>query len=217
MIYFNIYIIFLLILLIFLFSKQNRIESFSTKETIILLGDSVFKNNLYVSNEYSIESILTRELPNFQNQSQDGAMIVDLYSQMEKIPNSLNNKNTLIFISCGGNDILDYYYHNEISNNFLEELFNKYSNFIDSLCVKMNECKIILLDIYYPQNVNYRKFYKLISVWNQKLNKFAVSKDLQVICISEIIVHENDFIYDIEPSQEGGQKIAQLIINYTKQ
>lgn len=68
-----IYIIFLLIFfviifLVFSFMRENKnmfIESFYTngnKETIILLGDSILKNNSYVENGEAVDSLLTKKV-----------------------------------------------------------------------------------------------------------------------------------------------------------
>jgi hypothetical protein len=210
----------LIFLLIYIYNiRKTIIEPFSSVKNIILLGDSVFKNNLYVSDKNSVESILDRRIPHLINNSQDGAVIVDLYSQMEKIPDSLNVSNTNVFVSCGGNDLINYYFDKRINNsnlyNIIDDIFQKYSKFIDSLCVKMDKCNIVLLDIYYPKSNQYIKYYPLIEILNKKLYDFTSIKGLVIIQISDSMTEEDDFTHQIEPSLKGGEKIANAICDYS--
>lgn len=217
MVYVILYII-LILLLIFIFFKNKNMEPFSSVENIILLGDSVFKNNLYVSGKNSVEDILHRRIPYLLNNSQDGAVIVDLYSQMEKIPVSLNNTNTNIFVSTGGNDLINYYFNKNISNSnlyIIDDMFQKYIKFIDSLCVKMDKCNIVLLDIYYPKSKQYIEYYPFIKIWNKKLYNLSKLKELEILKISDTMSEEDDFTHHIEPSIKGGNKIATAICDYS--
>jgi hypothetical protein len=217
MVWVMLYII-LIFLLIYIYFRKTIVESFASVENIILLGDSVFKNNRYVSDKNSVESMLDRRIPHLINNSQDGSVIVDLYSQMEKIPVSLNVSSTNIFVSSGGNDLINYFFNKRINNSnlyIIDDIFQKYSKFIDSLCVKMDKCNIILLDIYYPKSNQYIKYYPLIQIFNNKLYEFSSIKGLVIIQISDSMNEEDDFTHQIEPSIKGGEKIANAICDYS--
>ena len=89
------------------YSKSIK-ETFTTNNTtIILMGDSVLNNSKYVSAKKSVFDILQTKTKNVFNYAKDGATIDDLYQQLDKIPLELNTDKTNIFISAGGNDILN--------------------------------------------------------------------------------------------------------------
>ena len=192
-------------------------EMFTDNSTIILLGDSVFKNNLYVPTpDVSIEKQLKLENPNIINEAQDGAVIIDVLYQLEKVPYKYNTKNTNIYVSAGGNDIIYYYLYKNIPKSNLDQLniiFEKYKKLINSLLVKFDEPKIFVFDIYYPQSNRYKPFYPLIKIWNNKLQDLGREKNIEFIPISDEMTEKSDLTHGIEPSSIGGLKIVQQIMN----
>ena len=82
-------------------------EGLTNNNKVILMGDSVLNNSNYVSFGKSVVDILKTKTSNILNVSKDGGTINDLYSQLDKIPIDLNSEETYIFISVGGNDILN--------------------------------------------------------------------------------------------------------------
>ena len=113
--------LFILILFIIAVSYWNTycssiIESFSSNKnsnkTIVLLGDSILKNNSYVSDGKGVDNLIEERNKNNDNiysLAENNSKIVDIYSQIDKIPIESNNKSTIIFLSSGGNDILSFY------------------------------------------------------------------------------------------------------------
>jgi len=88
------------------FYTQYRYEAINTedfsnnndKNSIVLLGDSILKNNSYVKNGQSIEDILREKKgDNLYCLALNNSTIVDVYSQIDSIPIELNNENTTIF------------------------------------------------------------------------------------------------------------------------
>ena len=65
----------------------------------------------YLSNTliglYISYDILKTYTNNVYNYAKNESTIHDLYLQLDKIPTNMNNSNTYIFISAGGNDILN--------------------------------------------------------------------------------------------------------------
>ena len=109
----------------------------SSTQTFILLGDSVFKNDTYVSDGKSVDSLLKeRTGGKTLCLAVDNSKIVDIYGQIDKIPEDFNNNSTTIFLSVGGNDILNYYLErkNDIKDSgFLEPMFKAYKKLIESI------------------------------------------------------------------------------------
>ena len=82
------------------YAKKN-IENMtlSSDITVILLGDSMLNNSLYVPQNKSVSSILKPYLMNdLHNFAQDGATINDIYGQVDKVDSKLDSSKTFIFI-----------------------------------------------------------------------------------------------------------------------
>jgi hypothetical protein len=196
-------------------------ESFGNNKidkTYVLLGDSIIKNNSYVKNGKGIDDILNEKTNGNSNcYAKDESTIVDVYSQLDSIPSELNKKTTTIFLSVGGNDILNNYADKEVSikdTKVLEPIFNGYKTLIKSIQTKMNESKLVLLDIYYPTNIKIAQYKPILQEWNKMISDFASINNLQVIKISNILIDSTDFTLNIEPSESGGEKIADNILLY---
>jgi lysophospholipase L1-like esterase len=227
----NIFIILLLLFIISLccyFNKGKLLENFvNTDRNIILLGDSILKNDMYINkhkNEKSIENIIKERNNNVYNYAVDGANILDVHNQINQIPWDLDNENSYIFLSIGGNDIIDNFVHSNNSYKVLYKLFNKYTYLIETLKAKMDKSNIILLDIYYPDDERIKKYKDVIEEWNKLISEYANKNENGIynfLEISKILNTTNDFTkekhmdYNIEPSSSGGEKLAKEIIRIT--
>jgi len=220
--YLYLYIFFLCCFIVFMsYLNTYTIEGFINKseKTYILLGDSILKNDAYVSNGKSIENLISERNKNIHSFAQDNSRIVDIYSQINNVPIGLDTPNTLIFLSAGGNDILVHYVdqNQDITDtNILKPMFSSYKNMIKSIQTRLPEAKIFLLDIYYPDNLQYKQFHSIIKEWNNMIYDFAdnpKNKISGVIRISSSLTKSEDFSFGIEPSSSGGKKIANLILN----
>ena len=223
--------IFGLILFIIVVSYWNTycssfIESFSSNKSsraIVLLGDSILKNNSYVSDGKAVDNIIEeRSLKNDKNielysLAENNSKIVDVYSQINKIPLDINNKNTIIFLSSGGNDILSFYVDQNGDTNdtgFLNTMMAAYKKLITSIQTRMNLCQIVLLDVYYPTSNQFAQYKPILEKWNALIATYAREKSFGLLQISHSVTSNDDFTLGIEPSEKGGEKIAQLILDY---
>lgn len=192
-------------------------EPFSNNEkTYILLGDSIIKNNSYVKNGRGIDDILNKKTNgNTICYAKNESTIVDVYSQLDMIPSDLNKQTTSIFLSVGGNNILNNFADKDVSTKdikVLDPIFNAYKTLIKSIKTKMDNSKLVLLDIYYPTNIKFAQYKPIIEEWNKLISDFASTNNLQVINISNILTESSDFSLSIEPSETGGEKIANNIL-----
>lgn len=218
--YFYFYIFFLCCFIVIIsYYNTYRVEGFTNnKNTYILIGDSILKNDAYVSNGKSIENLIAEINQNIHCFAEDHSKIVDIYSQVDKIPIELNSPNTLIFLSAGGNDILTHYVdqNQDITNtSVLKPMFSSYKNLIKTIQTRLPSAKIVLLDIYYPDNLQYKRFHSIIKEWNEMVYEFAENpknKIYDIIRISSHLTQNEDFSFGIEPSSSGGKKIADLIL-----
>ena len=194
-------------------------------KTIVLMGDSIFKNNTYVKRGKSVEDIL-KTLYNGKiiNLAKDDEVIKDIYTQINKLPIELNNTNTTIFVSIGGNDILNKYVYSETTdvNNFekLNVIYLNYKDALSKLREKFPNPKIMLSNLYYPQSVKYLRYRELIKKWNDLLFEYQddpINKINDILDVSLLMTDINDFSLCIEPSETGGMKIAKQIIELSKE
>ena len=140
--------------------------------------------------------------------SKDGATINDLYSQLDKISIDSNSAETYVFISAGGNDIL-----NKGSTAEITKLFDNYMEFLKAFRVKLGSTKLNIMNLYLPANPRYQSYKKQIDLWNELINKSSngIGEMYNVIDLNSVLKSPNDFVYDIEPSELGSEKIANLI------
>jgi hypothetical protein len=226
--YLYIFILCFVIITVSFYTQYNydllNIESFlninnNNNNSIVLLGDSILKNNSYVKNGLSIEDILRdKKGDNLHCLALNHSTVVDVYSQIDNIPLELNNENTIIFLSSGGNDILSQYVDKRDSDvsdsQVLNVIFIAYKKMVKSLQTKMNKSKIVLIDIYYPTSNQFSQYKPIIKEWNNMLEKYSREKSFGLIQISKSVTASDDFTLSIEPSEKGGEKIARSILNY---
>ena len=221
--YFYLYI-FLLISFIFIVSYFNTYintykESFnSDKQTFLLLGDSILKNDAYVSNGQSLHSLLKERTNNKTYcYAVDNSTIIDVYKQIDKIPYNFNNPNTTLFLSIGGNDILQNCVESNTNCNKsdLVPMFSAYKKLVKSIQTKLPDVNIVILDIYYPNNLKYKQHHELINEWNKMIYDYARENSNNidsVLKISTILRQDEDFTLDIEPSAVGSKKVVDIIL-----
>jgi lysophospholipase L1-like esterase len=189
----------------------------SDKQSFVLLGDSILKNDAYVSDGKSIDQLLI-ERTNGKTTclAIDHSKIVDVYSQIDKIPDNLNSNLTTIFLSAGGNDILTHYVdqgNDSTDTSILGTMFAAYKNLIKSIQKKLPNANIVLLDIYYPDNMTYKQYHSVIDSWNKMIYEYATQNGLSVLKISGVLTKPDDFSFGMEPSAIGSRKLVDAILS----
>jgi hypothetical protein len=150
----------------------------------------------------------------------DNSTIIDVYKQLDNIPYNFNTSYNTLFLSIGGNDILQKCLENNENCNKSDivPMFSAYKNLIKSIQTKLPNANIILLDIYYPNNLKYKQYHELIHEWNKMIYDYAREPKNNisgVLRISNILTKDEDFTLDIEPSAIGSKKIVDTILtNY---
>lgn len=212
-------LIILFILVIFvvysLFVKELK-EAFQNQENnIVLIGDSILNNSVYVFENESVPELIKKQSGSkrsVHNFAKDGATIQNCYSQLKNISENVYLQKTTVFISAGGNDILNS--RDNISSEFVDNLFEKYIRLIGAISKQFPDANIVSLNLYYPFKPSYKIFHPAIKQWNQLLHDNHLTKGYSILRIDNIIDSEDDIVYDVEPSLQGGQKIADLICSY---
>ena len=196
-------------------------ESFnSNKQSFILLGDSILKNDAYVLNGKSVCNLLLERTDGKTIcLARDNSTISNVYNQVEKIPRNFNSNYTTVFLSAGGNDILTHYVEKENHSNdtsVLDSMFIEYKKLIKSIQTKLPKANIVILDIYYPDNSKYKQYHQIINEWNNMIYNYASQPQnniTSVLKVSNILTKNIDFSFGIEPSNIGGEKLVETILN----
>ncbi len=186
-------------------------EGLTNNDNIILIGDSVLNNSNYVPDGKSVYDLLKAKRSNVFNYSKDGATISDCYSQIDNIPLELNKPNTYVFISAGGNNILNA--RNKMTSENIIHLFNDYAELIKSVKTRLTNAKIYICNLYLPTNSRFQSYKPAIEQWNKLIsqNSSKIGEMYNVVDLNSLLNTPEDFVYDIEPSEMGSNKIANII------
>lgn len=213
-----IFVFFLILLFIFfiILYDTTLIENYTNREkVIILMGDSIFDNQLYVD-KCVVDYIQEKSKDQIICLAKDNSTIQDtIQEQFPLLNRQNNNSNTYIFVSVGGNDILQkivFSFQDSLDTQQLDHIISHYENLVDELIIKMNESHIILLTLYYPHASYYRQFYSEIDKWNLHVKKIAKKYHCRVLDLSTFMNESEDFSHSIEPSDIGGEKIVDKIL-----
>ena len=194
-------------------SIKEALTNNITNNNIILIGDSVLNNSNYVPSGTSVVDILKTKINEKKvfDFAKDGATISDCYTQLDKIPIELNTTETFVFISAGGNDILNK--RGQLTSAEIRNIFNNYMDFLKALRVKLSSANINILNLYIPSNPRYQSYKTSIDQWNQLLKEYSskIGEMYNVINIDTLLTSPEDFVYDIEPSETASKKIANAI------
>ena len=215
-IYFVIFII-LGCLILYLSSSMNYTcgskEGFQKNQNIVFLGDSILKNNSYVTPGNSIDDLLSQQTNHpLYNYAEDDSTIHHVYQQLNSIPEYVNQPSTTLFLSVGGNDIINDYIKQKRDpqdSSLIKSHFKVYQNLIKTIKEKMNHSKIVLLDLYYPTHPSFQTYLPLIQEWNSLL--YHESGET-IVPISKWVKDPQDFVYTVEPSETGGNKIVKALV-----
>lgn len=212
-----IFVLLILFAIVLLFQKETYFidyDSFTNKnnsKSVVLIGDSMLNNSAYVSQGESVPDLLSKKLvgnATVYNFAKDGATIADCYSQLNKLS---FDSNTTIFVSCGGNNILN----NRDQSLELTNLFAEYTQLLKSIKTRLPNANLYVLNLYMPANGHYTSYKPMIDQWNKFLDDNISSIGYKVLKTSDLLVAEEDFIYGIEPSFKGGKKLASKMFDYT--
>ena len=183
--------------------KEGMIEN----KKLILIGDSIFQNENYVEEGESIEDLLQDKA---RVVAKDNAKILDVYDQLNFIPESENIETNVIVVSAGGND-LDYIYKDLGKDENLDIIFNNYKELIMEIN-KKTKTQIVLSTIYYPTSKDYKPYLPIVKEWNQLVIDFANINNFGIFHLDKYVTKSSHFTQQIEPSKEGGKIIADKLL-----
>ena len=188
---------------------------------LILLGDSIFDNGVYVPGEPDVVKQLRAALPNGWTATLcalDGAVTRSVHAQLARIPADA----THLVVSAGGNDALG---ESSVLSApvrivgeavmLLAEAQQRFArNYEDMLDAVLGlELPTAICTIYDtpPSAPNQPIIRTALAVFNDIITRAAFSRGLPLIDLRLICNEEADYANPIEPSAHGGEKIAVAI------
>lgn len=190
---------------------------------LILLGDSIFDNGVYVPNEPAVIDQVNALLATGSNATllaRDGDLIENVEEQLASVPSNA----THLFLSVGGNNVLGYRSVLTNGSALLNELTNIYFEFevlyqYMILKVLQRGLPTTVCTIYsaIPGLPNYEVM--ALALFNDTIVRTAAAHGLPVIDLRLLCTESSDYaeMSPIEPSCSGGAKIASVIARVTTQ
>jgi hypothetical protein len=205
-------------------SGRARAE-ISTVKHVVLLGDSVFDNAAYVGSAPDVRRQLSAILPkDFQATllARDGAVMADVAAQFEQLPRDA----THLVVSAGGNDALrDSGVLDERARSVAEamnklaavaERFGRdYGALLDAMAKrKLPAAVCTIYEPRFPEAARRRVAAAALTLLNDRITRQAFARRFSLLDLRIICSEDSDFANPIEPSAQGGEKIARAIATF---
>lgn len=190
---------------------------------IILLGDSIFDNKSYVKGGLDVVSHLRQQMLSGEKatlRAVDGSVVNDVRKQIFDLPADA----THLFVSAGGNDALLNVDILQMRVSSAAEVFDRLADLAGEFERQYAEMLRAVLGlgkptavctIYYPRMPE--AFVQKIAVaalatFNDVIIRQAFLAGVPLIDLRLVCSEDSDYANEIEPSEEGGRKIAKTIL-----
>ncbi|MBV9866269.1 MAG: SGNH/GDSL hydrolase family protein [Abitibacteriaceae bacterium] len=195
---------------------------------IILLGDSILDNAAYVSNGPDVIHHLRQRLPQGWRATLcavDGDVIQDVHQQLKDVPGDA----THLVISVGGNDALGQAGVLGESASSVAAALTRLATIRDQFesgyqqmleAVLKRGLPTAVCTIYYPQfpDVQLQRIaVAALTLFNDCILRLAFAHGIPVLDLRLICNEAGDYANQIEPSAQGGGKIAAVIAQVVTQ
>jgi GDSL-like Lipase/Acylhydrolase family len=195
---------------------------------IILLGDSIFDNKAYISGGPDVIAHLRRQIPvewKATLRAIDGSTVEDVRSQIRDLPDD----STHLIVSVGGNDAI---LNADILQDRAEssaEVLNKMADIADTFesyyCEMLQSVLSLgkataVCTIYYPRipdSLIQKIAVTALTIFNDVIIRQAFLEGIPLIDLRLVCSEGTDYANEIEPSIEGGRKIAASIVRLVKE
>ncbi len=189
---------------------------------VALLGDSVFDNAAYVRPNADVPTLLRRRLGDGEvvRLARDGGRMADLPEQLLRLP----AKSTHLVISVGGNDALDRASVLDAPALNAADTFRALADIVEgfeegyrSMLSAVLKAKLptVLCTIYngwFEDRDYQRRANAAVGALDDVIFRVATDHRLTVIDLRRVCTARADFTHQVEPSAQGGAKIAAAIV-----
>lgn len=166
---------------------------------IYLIGDSILEHSKYITDKSTLETKLKEEYgdDNVVMLARDNAKIKDVYRQIKTLRGDNDNKgNMTVFLSIGGNDILEKIEDKTINDITLDDIYNSHKEVVKM--IKGLDVRLCILTIYKPPFLKFFNYHRYIDRWN----RYIIKDYNDVVYIHEKCTKKGHFVDFIEPSSE---------------
>lgn len=190
---------------------------------IVLLGDSIFDNAVYVGGGPDVAAQLNAMLPTDWKATLlavDGSVAVDVISQIDRIPETA----THLIVSAGGNDGLSRaeILHKRTTSvgtavNELATLRAEFQQNYSYMLAALQGCGrplavCTVYDPHFPEAMTQRLTTTALNIFNDCILREAITRGLPVLDLRLVCDSPEDYANEIEPGIPGGKKIAAGIL-----
>jgi hypothetical protein len=167
----------------------------------VLLGDSVFDNGAYVRGDPDVVRQLRPLLPGGSATllAVDGAVLADVPRQLAGLPEDA----THLVVSAGGNDAL-------LASGVLDGPAR-------SVASRRPTAVCTIYDPRYPDPARRRLAATALAVLNDVVTREAAARGLALLDLRVLCGEDADYANPIEPSVQGGEKIAAAIAAFLRE
>jgi hypothetical protein len=204
---------------------STKARSGSSVSHIVLLGDSVIDNNAYVGGGPDVAAQLDTVLSGGKVTclARDGAVIAEVISQLVQVPKDA----THLVISAGGNDALQQSHFLHEAASSVEQVLRKFSEIQAGFRQQYRQMldlahkqrlPVAVYTVYDPrfQDPTQRLIASVaLSVINDVITREVFSRGLDLIDLRVLFNEDRDFANAIEPSVQGGMKLAEAIRHFS--
>lgn len=188
---------------------------------VVLLGDSILDNASYTGGAPDVCGWLERDLRGHQVtlRAVDGAVMGSIPAQLRGIPPDA----THLVLSMGGNNLLGQMGTlNErvetagqgfgLAASLVEAFEREYAQTLDA--VRTRNLPLVVCTIYHPHLPDptmRRALLAALTLFNDVIIRQAVRGGHPILDLRQVATEPDDFVFNIEPSAQGGKKIANAI------
>lgn len=188
---------------------------------VVLLGDSIFDNKAYVNGGPDVVEQLRQELPAGWKATLlaiDGDVIAGVNRQLLSLPRGASH----LVVSAGGNDALGFAHLLEAPARSVAEALDMFADAQERFAadyelmagaLSATGLPAAVCTIYDTPSAGpfYRMIRTALTVFNDSVTRAAFTRGLSLLDLRTVCNHDGDYANAIEPSVQGGTKIARAI------
>lgn len=188
---------------------------------LVLLGDSIFDNAAYVPGGPDVVKQVRAALPRDWSATLlavDGAVTRSVDAQLSRLPTDA----TYLVVSVGGNDALGASYllgagARSVGEAVLllaeaqDRFASDYERMLQAVLARGLPAALCTIYDTPPSAPNHRVIKAALSLFNDRITRAAFARALPLIDLRLLCAEEGDYANPIEPSVQGGAKMAAAI------
>lgn len=198
----------------------------ASTQHLVLLGDSIFDNAVYVPNGPAVIDHAKNLLPSewrITLLARDGDVTTGIKSQLSRLPRDV----THLVISVGGNDALMalkvFSFPAKTVNDALTPLANirrvfqrEYRSMLQKTLI--HRLPLAVCTIYDAVPGLTAELLTALAIFNDTITREAAAVGVPVLDLRHVCTEAADYsgISSIEPSAQGGRKIAEAIVGWVR-